>query len=92
MASKNFIKKATANSHGQFRAKAQAAGMSTAAYASKKKHAKGLTGEQARLATTLMGLSKHKKTAKKSKSPLKITPPGYDSESTTEDKSEGKEE
>lgn len=57
----NFIAKATANSHGQFRGKAKAAGMSTAAYAKKKAHAPGVTGKQARLAATLMGLNKGKK-------------------------------
>ncbi len=53
-----WIAKATANSHGQFKAKAQKAGMSTADYAQKMQHAPGKTGEQARLATTLMGLNK----------------------------------
>jgi hypothetical protein len=54
-----WIAGATANSHGQFKAKAQKAGMSTAQYAQKMQHAPGLTGKQARLASTLMGL-KHK--------------------------------
>jgi hypothetical protein len=53
-----WIQKATANSHGQFKAKAQKAGMSTADYAQKMQHAKGKTGAQARLAATLMGLKK----------------------------------
>lgn len=52
----NFIAKATANAHGQFRAKAKRAGMSTKAYANKMKGASGKTGKQARLALTLMGL------------------------------------
>lgn len=52
-----FIKSATKNAHGQFRAKAKKAGMSTAAYAKEKAHAKGITGEQARLAANLMGLN-----------------------------------
>ena len=56
-----WIAGATSNSHGQFRAKAKAAGMSTAAYARKKYHATGVTGEQARLASTLMGLGKPNK-------------------------------
>lgn len=58
---KNFIAKATANAHGQFRAKAEKAGMSTAAYARKEEHAPGKTGKQARLAETLMGLNHSKK-------------------------------
>lgn len=52
----NFIAKATKNAHGQFRAKAQRAGMSTHAYAEKERHAPGRTGKQARLALTLMGM------------------------------------
>lgn len=54
----NFIKKATANAHGQFRRKAEAAGESTREYAEKEKNAKGKTGKQARLALTLMGMHK----------------------------------
>lgn len=57
-----FIQEATENSHGQFRRKAEAAGMSTAAYAKREEHAPGRLGKQARLAETLMGLS-HKKKA-----------------------------
>lgn len=56
----NFIAKATANSHGQFKAKAQKAGMSTADFASKMASAPGRLGKQARLAKTLMGLNKNK--------------------------------
>lgn len=83
MASKNFIQDATADAHGQFAAKAQKAGMSTITFARKKKHAKGVTGKQARLAATLMGMNKNKKKApvkplKKVMSPLKMTPPGMD--------------
>lgn len=54
----NWIAGATKNSHGQFRAKAKAAGMSTRAYAEKEANAPGKTGKQARLAKTLMGLNK----------------------------------
>lgn len=61
MAKKGWIAGATKNAHGQFRAKAQRAGMSTAAYASKMSSAGGKTGQQARLAKTLMGLGKGKK-------------------------------
>lgn len=53
---KNWIAGATANSHGQFRAKAQRAGMSTREYANKEASAPGKTGRQARLAKTLMGM------------------------------------
>jgi hypothetical protein len=52
----NWIAKATSNSHGQFRRKAEAAGMSTRAYANKEASAPGKTGKQARLAKTLMGM------------------------------------
>lgn len=54
----NFIAKATANAHGQFRRKAQKAGMSTRAFAEANKNAPGKTGKQARLALTLMGFHK----------------------------------
>ena len=60
MAGSHWIKKATANSHGQFRKKAEAAGMSTASFAKKEEHAPGKLGAEARLAETLMGLP-HKK-------------------------------
>lgn len=56
----NFIAKATANAHGQFKAKAKKAGMSTRAYAAKEKGAKGVTGKQARLAAELMSFHKKK--------------------------------
>ena len=61
---KKWIQKATANSHGQFRAKAERAGESTKEFAREHLHDKGKTGKQARLATALMGASgatkKHK--------------------------------
>lgn len=63
--SKKWIQKATANSHGQFREKAEKAGMSTREYAEKEKGAGGLLGKQANLALNLMGAShgnKEKKT------------------------------
>jgi hypothetical protein len=53
----NFIAAATANSHGQFAAKAKRAGMSTQAYASQEEHAPGKLGKQARLAEVLMHAS-----------------------------------
>lgn len=62
MADGNWIEKATANSHGQFRAKAKSAGMSTKSYASKvdsgKVKASPVTKKQASLASTLMGMHK----------------------------------
>ena len=62
---KNWVKKAVPESRkGVFKAKAEAAGMSTRAYAAKEKDAPGALGKEARLATTLMGMG-HK--AKKSK-------------------------
>lgn len=54
----NWIQKATANSHGQFKAKAHKAGMSTAEAAKAWSGKSGKTGAQARLAATLMGLNK----------------------------------
>ncbi len=57
---KKWIKKATENSHGQFRKKAEAAGESTREFAEEKKDAGGTTGKQANLALNLMGASKKK--------------------------------
>ncbi len=57
---KHWMAGATANAHGQFRAKAQKAGMSTKAFAEKKDAAPGLLGKQARLALILMGSRKRK--------------------------------
>lgn len=61
----DWIKSATSNSHGQFRAKAAKAGMSTHAYAEKMKSKGGKTGKQANLALTLMKASKSSKRSKK---------------------------
>lgn len=47
---KHWMKKAFANAHGQFKAKAEKAGKSTAAFAKENEHAKGKLGKQARLA------------------------------------------
>lgn len=55
---KKWIAKATSNAHGQFAAKAKAAGESTRAYAEEHKGDSGKTGKQARLALTLMGMKK----------------------------------
>lgn len=54
---KKWIAKSTENSHGQFRAKAEAAGKSTKEFAQEKSGSKGLVGKQARLALSLMGAS-----------------------------------
>jgi hypothetical protein len=62
---KKWIGKATANSHGQFRAKAEAAGKTTREFAKEKEHASGNTGEQARLAETLMGMHHGKKKSRR---------------------------
>lgn len=62
MAEKHWI--AGAIKHpGAFKAKAEKAGMSTAAYAEKKANAPGTLGKQARLAKTLMGMHKKKKSS-----------------------------
>lgn len=61
MPRKNWVKNATANAHGQFRAKAEKAGESTRQYAETHKGDSGKTGAQARLATTLMSMSHKKK-------------------------------
>lgn len=47
---RKWMKKAFANSHGQFKAKAEKAGMSTRAFAEKEKGAGGKIGKQANLA------------------------------------------
>lgn len=55
---KKWISGATANSHGQFRKKAEAAGESTGQFAKEHESSPGLLGKQARLAETLMGMHK----------------------------------
>jgi hypothetical protein len=52
---KKWMQKATANAHGQFRAKAEHAGESTRAFAEAHKSDTDKTGKQARLALALMG-------------------------------------
>ena len=47
---KHWMKTAFAGSHGQFKAKAEKAGKSTAEFAREKEHAPGKLGKQARLA------------------------------------------
>jgi hypothetical protein len=53
---KKWIKKATSNSHGQFRKKAEAAGETTRQFAAEHAGDSGKTGAQALLAETLMGM------------------------------------
>lgn len=61
MAKKKWIKGATENAHGQFRAKAEAAGESTRQFAEEHKGDSGKTGAQARLALTLIGMNKSRR-------------------------------
>lgn len=58
---KKWIAGATKNARGQFAAKAKRAGMSTRQYAQKHKGDPGVTGKQARLALTLMGMQKKRR-------------------------------
>ena len=58
---KNWIKGATSNAHGQFKAKAEAAGETTKEFAKQHDGDSGKTGAQARLAETLMGMSRKKR-------------------------------
>lgn len=60
---KKWIKAATDNAHGQFKAKAESAGQSTLAYANAHADDSGKTGKQARLAKTLIGMHKGGKAA-----------------------------
>ena len=53
---KHWIQKATANAHGQFKAKAAKAAKSTAEFAKEHEGDSSKTGKQARLAETLMGM------------------------------------
>lgn len=55
--SKKWMSKAFAGSHGQFKAKAEKAGKSTAEFAREKEHAPGKLGKQARLAEA--GMAAH---------------------------------
>lgn len=60
----NWIKKAIEPAHkGAFKAKADAAGKSTAEFAAEKADAPGKTGKQARLAETL-GAMRHRQASK----------------------------
>lgn len=59
--SKHWMKKAFANSHGQFKAKAEKAGKSTAEFAKEKAGAPGKLGKEARLAEVGMKASRSKR-------------------------------
>jgi hypothetical protein len=61
---KKWMQKATANAHGQFRAKAEHAGETTRQFAQEHKGDSDKTGKQARLALALMG-SDHSKARRK---------------------------
>ncbi len=69
---KKWIKGATANAHGQFRRKAEAAGETTREFAKEKEGAPGKLGKQARLAETLMGMPHGKSRAEKMYRPKKV--------------------
>ena len=60
---KKWIQKAIKRP-GALTRKAKAAGMATMAFARKMRHAKGITGKQARLALTLRGLPRPSKAAR----------------------------
>lgn len=62
---RKWIKGATENAHGQFKAKAEAAGKSTSEFAREHEDAPGKLGKQARLAETLMKMHSHKERRKK---------------------------
>lgn len=62
---KNWIARATSNAHGQFAAKAEKAGKSTAEFASEHAGDSGKLGKQARLAKTLMGMHHGKSRAQR---------------------------
>lgn len=63
---KKWIKAAIDPAHkGEFKAKAEAAGQSTLAYADKHASDAGKTGKQARLAKTLIGMHSGKKASNK---------------------------
>lgn len=67
---KKWIGRAVENSHGQFKAKAEAAGKSTKEFASEHEGSKGTLGKQGRLATALMGMN-HKGVDKPKHRPAK---------------------
>lgn len=61
---KKWIASAIKPSHkGEFKAKAEAAGETTRQFAKAHEHDSGKTGQQSRLAETLMGMHKARRTA-----------------------------
>ena len=60
MAKKRWIKSATSDSHGQFRAKAEKAGKSTLSYAHEHDEDGGKLGKQSVLAENLMKAAHHR--------------------------------
>ena len=56
MAKKRWVKKATENAHGQFAAKAKAAGETTREFATAHDKGGGKTAKEARLAENLMAM------------------------------------
>lgn len=70
---KKWIKAAVENAHGQFAAKAKAAGKSTAAYAREHENDPGKIGKQARLAETLMSMQHAHKTKSASNKTIRNT-------------------
>jgi hypothetical protein len=73
MAKHKFIKKATENAHGQFKAKAEKAGKATRQYAVEKSDAPGKLGEEARLAETLMKMHPKSKKAERRYAPKAVS-------------------
>ena len=69
---RKWIKSATANAHGQFRRKAEAAGETTREFAREKAGAPGKLGKEARLAETLMGMHHAKSRAERLYRPKKL--------------------
>lgn len=57
---KKWMKEAFANSHGQFKAKAEHAGKSTSTFAHEHEHDSGAMGKQARLAEVGMNAAHHR--------------------------------
>lgn len=69
---RKWIKRATSGAHGQFAAKAKAAGETTREFADEKANAPGKLGKQARLAQTLMGMHHGSGRAERMYSPKKV--------------------
>lgn len=81
---KKWIKGALEGAHGQFKAKAEAAGKSTKEFAQEHVGSKGKLGKQARLAATLMGMHHEKKEGKKKPSSMGMMKKMYGKKSVEE--------